>query len=302
VQQATTDRAPPCAPPDRSPRVPRLQLPALACDCHAHVIGPHERYPLSPERVYTPQPCTTQDYEHLLAQLGVARAVLVQPSIYGSDNRLLLDALARDPSRYRGVAVAAESTGDEELRQWHAAGVRGLRVNLVDRHDKTPGLPLPQLRAMAERIAPLGWHLELLVHADEHVAQLPALADMAAPVVLGHFGYQATHDGTRNAGFRELLRLLPGGRVWIKLTGPYRITREPLPYPPTRDLALQLAQAGANRLVWGSDWPHVMLKGAMPNDAEFVDLLEGWLPDAALRRQVLADNPTVLYGFEEGSP
>jgi 2-pyrone-4,6-dicarboxylate lactonase len=289
--------APPCAPPDRHPRVPGLALRAAACDCHAHVIGPHARYPLGSERVYTPPESTVADYRHLLPQVGVQRAVLVQPSVYGSDNRLLLDALATDTVNLRGVAVAPADVNDDTLRAWHAAGVRGLRVNLVDRHDRTPGLPLATLRALATRIAPLGWHLELLLHVDEHVADLPALGDLPVPVVLGHFGYQAAHDGAANAGFQALRQVLRGGRIWVKLTGPYRITREPLPYPPTETLAAQLVEGAADRLVWGSDWPHVMLRGTMPNDAELVELLARWLPDAAVRHRVLVDNPAVLYGF-----
>jgi 2-pyrone-4,6-dicarboxylate lactonase len=291
------DRAPPCAAPDFAPRAPALRLPALACDSHAHVIGPAARYPLSPARVYTPPDCGAADYRHMLATVGLQRAVLVQPSIYGSDNRLLLDTLASDPQRLRGVAVAADDTDAATLARWHAAGVRGLRVNLVDRHDRGGPLPMAMLHALAQRIAPLGWHLELLVHADEHAAELPALHALPVPVVFGHFGYLSIGCGVDNAGFQALLRLLQGGRAWVKLTGPYRLTRAPLPYAECDALAQALVAAAPQRLVWGSDWPHVMLRGRMPNDGELVELIARWLPDEALRRQVLVDNAAALYGF-----
>lgn len=289
--------APPCAAPDPVPRRPRLALPALACDSHAHVIGPHARYPLSPARVYTPPECDAPTYRRLRETLGIQRAVLVQPSVYGTDNRLLLDALAQEPGTLRGVAVVAEDASDAMLAQLHTAGVRGLRVNLVDRHDAQGELPLDMLRRLATRIAGLGWHLELLMHVDQHAEELQALTALGVPVVLGHFGYQSIGLGPDHQGFAGLLRALASDRVWVKLTGPYRLTREGPPYAECLPYARLLREAAPHRLLWGTDWPHVMLKGAMPNDAEFVDLLETWLPDAALRQRVLVDNPARLYDF-----
>jgi 2-pyrone-4,6-dicarboxylate lactonase len=289
--------APPCAGPDFAPRQPSLRLPKGACDSHAHVIGPLECYPLSQARVYTPADCVSADYRHMLSQMGIERAVLVQPSVYGSDNRLLLDTLASDPGQLRGVAVAADDVSPQELAQWHAAGVRGLRVNLVDRHDAGGPLPLSMLRSLAQRIAPMGWHLELLAHVDAYPQELMKLQELAVPVVFGHMGYLTIGRSVDDPGFLSLLRLMATGRAWVKLTGPYRLTREPLPYAPCDELSQALLAAAPQRLVWGSDWPHVMLRGAMPNDAELVDLIGRWLPDAAQRQQVLVDNPAALYDF-----
>ncbi len=289
--------APPCAAPDFSPRQPSLRLSEGVCDCHAHVIGPLERYPLSAGRVYTPVDCVAKDYQHMLSRAGVQRAVLVQPSIYGSDNRLLLDTLALDPNRLRGVAVARDDVSPEELARWHAAGVRGLRINLVDRHDAGGALPVAMLQALAQRIAPLGWHLELLAHVDAYPHELLVLQDLAVPVVFGHLGYLTIGRSVDDAGFQALLQLLTTGNAWVKLTGPYRLTREPLPYAPCDDLVQALIATAPERLVWGSDWPHVMLRGAMPNDADLVDLIGGWLPEPTQRQQVLVDNPAVLYDF-----
>lgn len=289
--------APPCAPPDFSPRPPSLTLPQGACDSHAHVIGPMQRYPLSVDRVYTPVDCVSQAYLHMLSCTGLQRAVLVQPSIYGTDNRLLLDTLASNTSQFRGVAVADVDVTPEELKCWHAAGIRGLRVNLVDRHDAGGGLPMPMLRALAQRIAPLGWHLELLAHVDTYPDELMALKALPVPVVFGHLGYLTVGRGVGDAGFQALLALMAAGNAWVKLTGPYRLTRDPLPYEVCDDLVRALLAAAPERLVWGSDWPHVMLKGDMPNDADLVDLIARWLPEPMQRQQILVENPALLYDF-----
>ena len=291
--------APPCAPPDFAPRRPRLALPDGACDCHAHVIGPLKQYPLAADRVYTPPDCVAGDYRAMLATLGVTRAVLVQPSIYGSDNRLLLDTLAAaDPAHWRGVVVLTGDEDDAELARLHKAGVRGARVNLVDRSERSTTLPMASLRRLAERIAPLGWHLELLAHVDEAGAGLQALGDLPLPLVFGHLGYLSIGRGVDDPGFCALLALLRGGRAWVKLTGPYRLTRDALPYAAVDDFVAALRETAPERLLWGSDWPHVMLRGTMPNDGDLVDLLQRWLPDVAQRQQVLIHNPQALYGFQ----
>ena len=287
----------PCPPPDFAPRRPALALPALACDCHAHVIGPHASYPLSDERIYTPPECTEQAYLAMLAKIGADRAVLVQPSIYGTDNSLLLDTLARHPDSVRGVAVIGLDADESTLRSMHATGIRGVRVNLVDSRDQASALPLDQLHALASRIAPMGWHIELLVHADEHAKALPALGDLPVPVVFGHFGYLSMGKDAQDPGLQALARLMRQGRAWVKMTGPYRLTGKPLPYSDCDAYAHVLREAAPERLLWGTDWPHVMLSGIMPNDADLVELLARWLPTPDLREQVLARNPATLYDF-----
>jgi 2-pyrone-4,6-dicarboxylate lactonase len=290
--------APFCAPPDSRPRRPRLRVPPLACGCHAHILGPAHRYPYSPRRVYTPPDCLLPDYERVLGALGLERAVLVQPSVYGEDNAALLEALERGGGRFRGVAVVAGDVADAELQRLHARGVRGVRANVVDVPGRTPGaLPLRELEALARRIAPLGWHLELLLHVDEFPRLERDLADFPVDLVLGHLGYTSTARGLGDPGFGALLRLVRPGRCWVKLTGPYRISREAPPYADVAPFARALAEARPDRLLWGSDWPHVMLKGTMPSDADLLDLLAAWLPDETMRREVLVGNPARLYGF-----
>lgn len=294
---ATAD-APLCAPPDGDPRTPRIALPAGACDCHAHICGPAARYPYSPQRIYTPPDALPADYMAMLAKLGVARAVLVQPSVYGTDNAAMLDAMAAAGPRYRGVAVIDEAASDDELARLDAAGVRGIRLNLVDVASPTGEIPLDDARRLAARVAPLGWHVELLIHADDYPDLDAMFADFPTDIVLGHLGYMRPGQDIAAPGFEALLRLLGGGRCWVKLTGPYRISAGDLPYADVTPFARALVDAAPDRLLWGSDWPHVMVKKAMPNDGDLCDLLDDWIPDADARKKVLVDNPAALYGFE----
>lgn len=290
--------APPCAPPDFDPRKPKITLPKLACDTHAHILGPIAKYAYSPARVYTPPDCLLGDYRKMLTTLGVERAVLVQPSVYGSDNTVMLEAMRVAGNQFRGVAVVDDNVSDAELARLNTAGVRGVRVNIVDVKDRKPGtLPMAELTALAKRIAPLGWHMEFLMHCDEFSDMDRTFTDFPVDIVLGHLGYMKTSLGANNAGFQALLRLMKAGKAWVKFTGPYRISGEPLPHADTIAYAHALIAANPQRVLWGTDWPHVMVKSAMPNDGDLCDLLSGWIPDAATREQVLVKNPAQLYGF-----
>jgi 2-pyrone-4,6-dicarboxylate lactonase len=290
--------APPCAPPDFHPHKPKITLPKLACDTHAHILGPIARYAYSPERVYTPPDCLLGDYQAMLATLGVERAVLVQPSVYGTDNTVMLDALRAAGNRFRGVAVVDQDMNQPDMLALNAAGVRGVRVNIVDVKDRKPGtLPMVQLTAFAKRIAPLGWHMEFLMHCDEFPDIDRTFGDFPVDIVLGHLGYMKTSLGVNNAGFQALLRLMKAGKAWVKFTGPYRISGEPLPHADTISYAHALIAANPQRVLWGTDWPHVMVKSAMPNDGDLCDLLSEWIPDADTREQVLVRNAAQLYGF-----
>jgi 2-pyrone-4,6-dicarboxylate lactonase len=298
-QPATGAETPECAGPDPNPRKPKLKLPPHACDSHAHILGPAARYAYSPARVYTPPDCLLPDYLKMLATLGVERSVLVQPSVYGTDNTVMLGAMKTAGGRFRGVAVVAENISDSELKKLDTAGVRGVRVNIVDVKDRKSGtLPMDSLKTLARRVAPLGWHMEFLMHADEFPDLYRAFADFPVAIVLGHLGYMKTDKGPGNAGFQALLNLMKAGRAWVKLTGPSRITTTGgLPYADVVPYARALLEANPERAIWGTDWPHVIIKTPMPNDGDLADLLSDWIPDAALREQVLATNPARLYGF-----
>jgi 2-pyrone-4,6-dicarboxylate lactonase len=286
--------------PDGSPRAPGVALPSGACDCHAHICGPAATYPYDRERIYTPPDATLESYRHLLVVLGVERAVLVQPSVYGTDNRAMLAALRIAGPGFRGVAVVEPTIAAGDVERLHQAGVRGVRLNLVDRREGRNAVPAEIVRALADRIAPFGWHIEFLLNLDEAPGFAAAVAGLPVAIVLGHLGYPraGARDWIKAPAFASLMDLLAGGRCWVKLTGPYRISGAPdLPYDDVDAAAARLARSAPGRLIWGSDWPHVMMKKPMPNDGALCDLLARWVPDAATRRRILVDNPTALYGF-----
>ena len=300
----------PCPAPDRIPRKPRTVFPVGACDTHAHICGPAATFPYAEERIYTPPDATSDDYLALLTTLGVERAVLIQPSVYGTDNRALLDVLSRVPSGLRGIAVVDANIDTATVKALDDAGIRGIRLNVVDHNGPRNVIPEERVRKLANIIAPFGWHIEFLINTDEALGFAAAIDGLAVDVVVGHLGYPKSGAAAwlRSPALEDFLRLFERGRCWVKLTGPYRISSAPdLPYPDVAPLAQRLATVNPDRLLWGSDWPHVMMKKPMPNDGDLSDLIADWLPDAALRRQVLVDNPAELYGFAEierlpGSP
>ena len=293
------NKAPLCQAPDRVLRRPDLLLPAGATDCHAHICGPESSFPYFSERIYTPPDALLPDYFNLLTHLGVERAVLVQPSIYGTDNRAMLAALKAFPSKLRGVAVVDESITDAEIEALHIAGVRGLRFNIVDLANATGQLPIAMLRSLATRIASLGWHLEFLMHADTFPQLSIDFHDFPVEIVLGHFGYTNASLGIENTGFQNLCAMMREGRAWVKLTGAYRISNEVTPpYSDVNRFAEALIESNPEQLIWGTDWPHVMVKGFMPNDADLCDLLGNWVQDPSHLKKILVSNPERLYDFK----
>lgn len=300
AQQSATE-APTVAPPDSNPRRPRITLPPHACDCHAHICGPKARYAYYAKRLYTPPDALLPEYRHMLATLGVERAVLVQPSIYGTDNTVLLEAMKSAGPSFRGVAVLAEDVSYGELRHLHHAGVRGVRVNIVDVGENKGVLPLGALERMARRIREFGWHMEFLLHVDEFPDLDKSLSDFPVDVVFGHMGYVRADKGIAAPGFQALLRLTQNGKAWVKLTAPYRISAHPPPNADVNAFAHALLEANPAQVIWGTDWPHVMLNWTvpMPNDGDLCDLLGEWVPDPVMRKRVLVDNPARLYGFDQ---
>ena len=284
----------PVCEPARPPSPPKLETPSGATDCHFHIFGPQDRYPLSPGRSYDPVEAGTDAYLDMAATLGLDRMVVVQASIYGTDNSCTLDAVERfGRERACAVAVVDESFDADALSALHRRGVRGARFNAVSGN----GTPLEQLETLAQRIAKLDWHLQLYAHG----AQLPGLAErlLALPVqvVIDHMGQVPTDAGLESPEFQALLRLLRSGRCWVKLCG-YRISAAGPPYADLLALARALIAAVPERCLWGTDWPHPHLEGRpMPDDGELLDLLGEWAPDPAERRRILVENPAALYGF-----
>lgn len=292
---APTAEAPACAGPDRALRRPRFAMPRGAVDTHAHVFGPRDRFPFSPERSYTPEDCTVAQYAELLDTLGIDRCVVVHGGAHGTDNRVTLDAIATLGTRARGVAVMRPGLSALQLQQLHDGGMRGCRISSVVRG----GAQFEHLEALAAQVAPLGWHLLLHLHHSEELATLlPRLQALDIDLVVDHLGHVLGSEGTSSAGFDALMRLLETGRCWVKLASLYRSSQEPYPHADMLPMIHAVAAARPDRLLWGSNWPHPIYRGDMPNDADLVDLIPTWVPDTETQRQMLVENPARLYKFD----
>ena len=293
------DKYPMCQGPDPHPAKATFTIPEGAIDCHAHIFGTAARYPLSPARGYTPPEAPLDTYLNLHKSLGgIDRAVLTQPSVYGVDNNCMLDAVDKMNGKFRAVVAVDATVTDSQLEEFHARGARGARVNLVDKG----GNPFDDVRALqkfTERLKDLGWHLEVLIKVHEFDNLYETMSNMAVDVSFGHLGYMSTDNPVSHPGFQALLNLLRDGKTWVKLTGSYRITTSPTtPYHDVTPYAKALIAANDNRIVWGTDWPHPVFAGNMPNDGALLDQLAEWAPAETTRQKILVDNPLELYGFQ----
>jgi 2-pyrone-4,6-dicarboxylate lactonase len=281
-------------PPDPNPKTPKVRLPAGACDTHLHLFGPAARFPFDPASHYISGDALPETYIALQERLGLSRAVVVSGGAYGRNYAVLADALARFPDRFRGIALLGDDIATAELERLNKLGVRGIRFVTAAR-----GTQLPTLSpALAARVNEHGWHVQFYpLGADiiEHADRLLALPN---PIVLDHFASIPAAGGVDQPAFKTVLRLLDTGRVWVKLSGPMRCHPGDFPYGEVTPLARALVRHAPERLVWGTDWPHVNMNGrAIPNDGDLVDLLGEWVPDAATRQRILVDNACALYGF-----
>ncbi|MDB6000565.1 MAG: hypothetical protein JWP52_2264 [Rhizobacter sp.] len=281
---------PSCAPPPANPVPAQRPLPPRTCDTHLHVFGPQAHYPLVANRNYTPHVCSLDDYRRVMRAIGIERAVLVQPSVYRTDNSALLDALKEGGAAFRGVAVPAPDVSDAQLEDMHALGVRGIRLNLVN----PSVLSVDDAVRLCARTASLGWHLQVLLRLDaQGMAQLFALIERVdVPLVIDHAGLVAP-----GADLQPLLDLIERHGCWVKLTAPYRTSREPHPHADLAPLAHALSQRIPNRLLWGTDWPHTEQTLSTTEPGALADLLRQWVPDDAALQGICVDNPSRLYGF-----
>jgi len=287
-------RAPTLAPPDPNTRTPKVKFPRGACDCHSHVFGPQTRYPFLPHAAYIAPESPTENYVRMLKTIGCERAVIVQPSVYGTDNSAMLDALRSGLFQFRGVAVVRPDITDRELQTYNDAGVRGIRVNLSS---ATPGMTLDQARRMLPRLKALGWHIQFFLDLKTMPDAVEKLGALDITIVIDHFGRVHAQEGVQGAAFQRLLQLVRRPNCWAKLIGPYFLSSRRPDFPDVAPLAQAVVAAAPERVVWGTDWPHPSSHGAMPNDGDLADMLAAWVPDEAQRRRVLVDNPARLYGF-----
>jgi predicted TIM-barrel fold metal-dependent hydrolase len=291
-----------CCKPRDAFTPPGYALPALACDSHAHVFGPFQRFPLDENRSYTPEENSIERFRWHLSRLGLQRGGLVTASAYGLNNSILLDALGRYPDQLRGVAVADRHTSIATLIAWKETGVRGLRFNLYSISGQKiyrNGVGLEALEALAPGMREAGMHAQIWVHAPDLVELEPRFRALRVPVVIDHMGRMNVSYGADNPGFLRLCAMLADGVAWTKLSGADRNTGGQPGYRDIDGFAARLIAANPERLVWGSDWPHInyFKDSDVPDDGILLQALKRWLPDGTRRNAVLADNPATLYGF-----
>jgi len=285
-------------------------VPAGACDCHVHIFGDPRRFPLSPARVYTPEPASIEELAAVHRALRIDRTIVVQPSVYGTDNACTLDALRRLGDRARGVAVIDAQSSEAALDAMGRAGIRGIRLNLATVGITDPAVARRRFREGIERIEPRHWHVQIYTQPDIIAAIGDQVRASPVPVVFDHFGGAIASRGLQQPGFGALVDLVRSGHAYVKISGTadYVSTQAP-GYSDVAPLARALVAANPQRILWATNWPHpdsARVPGRQPTDIApllptddglIFNLLPGWVPDPATRRMILVDNPARLYGF-----
>jgi 2-pyrone-4,6-dicarboxylate lactonase len=277
-----------------SPSAPKLKLPALACDAHFHVFGPHAVFPFAEGRPFTPADAPKETLFALHARLGIGRGVIVQSTCHGFDNRVVEDAIAARRRDYRGIALLPVAVTDAELRRLDSLGFRGVRFNFMRHLGKAP--PAAEAIALSARLAPLGWHLQIHLESALIEELAPLFRRSAVPIVIDHMGRVDAALGLEQPAFRALLGLMQDERFWVKVSGCERISRQAMPFSDAVPFARKMVAEFGSRTLWGTDWPHPNL-AAIPDDGRLVDLLSEIAPSAAQRQALLVDNPQQFYRF-----
>jgi 2-pyrone-4,6-dicarboxylate lactonase len=280
--------------PDPNPKTPKLKAPRGACDTHIHLFGPASKYPFAADSPYHAHEASPETFIALQDALGLSTSVIVSPGGYGRDTTMLADTLTKYPERFRGIALLRDDVPESEIARLTKLGVRGMRMMSHRRGQHVPNYA-PEIAA---RVHEHGWHIQFYPHGTDIVDYADKLLALPNPIVLDHFASIPADGGTEQPAVKAVLKMIDTGRVWLKLSGPMRCTSQPPPYPSLTPLARLFASHAPERMVWGSDWPHVNLEGmVMPNDGDLLDLMLDWVPDEATRNRILVQNPGKLYGF-----
>jgi predicted TIM-barrel fold metal-dependent hydrolase len=284
-----------------------FDVPAGACDCHTHIHGDPRTFPYFPGRVYTPETALPEEMSALHKALHIQRVVIVTPSVYGTDNSASLYGMKARGADARGVAVIDDKTPEGALDAMDRAGVRGIRLNLATGGGNDPSAARKRFEAAVERVRKRKWHVQMYTS----LAVISSIRDLVAaspvPAVFDHFGGASAELGTGQPGFADLLELVRSGKAYVKISGAYRASRLAPDYPDAAPLARALIAANADRIVWGTDWPHPNSSSGNPatqvtpllqiDDGRLLNQLPVWAPEAAIRKKILVDNPAGLYGF-----
>jgi predicted TIM-barrel fold metal-dependent hydrolase len=286
-----------------------FEVPPDACDCHTHIIGDPANFPLWPGRTYTPETAAPEEMAALHRALHIRRVVIVTPSVYGSDNSATLYGMKVRDANARGIAVIDVRTPDGDLDRLSKAGVRGIRLNLMTGGQPEPEAIRQRFREAAKRIEARAWHIQIYIGVDGVSALKELVLAAPMPVVFDHFGGAQAADGIDQPGFGDLLELLRSGRAYVKISAAYRSSTNSPDYADVAPLAKALIAANAERVLWGTDWPHTD-SAAHPghgpgevspllaiDDGRLLNQLARWAPNAAVRKKILVDNPARLYGF-----
>ena len=285
-----------------------FDVPAGACDCHTHVFGDPEQFPFFGGRTYTPPAATPRELRALHVALGIDRVVIVQPSVYGTDDACTLDGARQLVANARAVVVIDDETSDAELDEMDAMGARGIRLNLATIGQTDPVAARARFARAVERVEPRGWHIQIFTELSVIEAVSDDVRAAQVPVVFDHFGGAQAARGFAQPGFDVLVDLVREGSAYVKLSAAYRSSDQAPDYVDIAPLAQALVGANPERVVWGTDWPH---PGPRPPDRPLnvitqpFDIDNGvmlnefaaWVPDAATRRTILVDNPARLYDF-----
>jgi 2-pyrone-4,6-dicarboxylate lactonase len=281
---------------------PAFKAPPNACDSHFHVFGAAEKYPYGSDIRYKPPYEPVERYLALARRIGFTRYVFVQPSAYGFDNSCMLDAMRElDPAIRRGIIDLDENTtGDRELADLNAVGVRGIRVNISPIRKPEAGLAAamrPRIARLAKICAELGWHLDFLTPGWLVSELMPTLRELPIAFSVAHMGLFPAKDGPQQQGFRDFLDLAADGsaRCWVKLTGIYRFSGL-ADFSDVKPIAQALMERAPGQLIWGSDFPHLSFHDRV-GTIQLYNLLGEWAPDSAMRQRILTDNPARLFGF-----
>jgi len=274
-------------------RKPGFKLPAGATDAHCHVFGPAAKFPYAPNRRYTPDDAPKEMLRALHDHLGVSRAVIVQASCHGTDNAAMLDCIASDPKRYRGVAIVDDSFSDAGFDRLDTGGVRGVRFNFVKHLGGAPDMAV--FNRVVDRIKDRGWHVVLHLDAPDIIPLSPMIRALPLPFVIDHMGRVPAAAGVDQPPLRALIELAKLENCWIKVCGAERISMPP--YSAAVPIAHALVAAAPERVLWGTDFPHPNATHEA-DEADLVDLVPQYAPDASAQQRLLVDNPARLYGFD----
>ena len=285
-----------------APETSRSQyaLPKHSCDCHSHIFGPLDNFPLIHPPVYPLPEAPYETHVRFTRGLGVDRSILVQPAPYGENPAAILNAISRSDNAVRGIAVASSSISDEKLFAWKRAGIEGLRFTQMKTPAGSPyigSVPFEDLEKFGPRLARLGLHAELWGGMQDLVNWIPRLESLNIPLVLNHLGMPSVAEGTNHRVFKKFMKLASTNNVWIKLSL-CRVGSAKENYENARPFHDAYINAIPDRLLWGSDWPYIRKEPA-PDAGKLLDVFCDWTRDDHLISTILAQNPATLYNFDK---